>query len=72
MTDFLAWLLLITVVAMWALTPWREEEVLRLFNAPSYEDLFRRWGQNRRFIATVGLVFVLDIAAVALALIVLI
>ena len=71
MRDFLAWLLLISVIAMWALAPWRREPVLRLFNAKSDEELLRRFAENRRFMASMGLVIVVDLAAVALAAIIL-
>ena len=72
MRDLLAWVLLITVVGMWIVTPWRQEAVLRLFNAESDEELVRRFAESRRFMASIGLVFLLDIAAVTLALIILI
>ena len=72
MRDLLAWILLLTVLAMWIVTPWRQRDVLRLFNAADDDELFRRVAENRRFMASIGLVFLLDFAAIALALIILI
>lgn len=56
---------------MWLLVPWRQETVLRLFNASSDEALMRRFAENRRFLAGVGLVLVVDAVAIALSLIIL-
>ena len=72
MIDFLAWALLISVVGMWIVIPWRSEPTLRLFNAESDEELLRRFAQDRRFLASVGLVLLMDVVAVALALAILI
>jgi hypothetical protein len=71
MRDFLAWLLLLSVIGTWLVMPWRSEPILRLFNAGSDEELMRRFGENRRFLASIGLVIVMDIVAIALALVVL-
>jgi hypothetical protein len=70
--DFLAWLLLLTVIASWLVLPFRSEPALRLFNAESDEELLRRFAENRRFLAAVGLVLLLDVVAVALSLVILI
>ena len=72
MIDFLAWALLISVVGMWIVIPWRSEPTLRLFNAESDEELLRRFAQDRRFLASVGLVLLMDVVAVVLALAILI
>jgi hypothetical protein len=70
--ELLAFVLLITVVGMWVVMPWRQETVLRLFNAESEEELVGRILESRQFMASMGLVILLDVAAVALALIILI
>src|SRR4029453_16309698 len=69
--EFAAWMVLITVVASWLVTPWRTEAILRLFNAQDEDELMRRFTENWRFMAAIGLVLLLDVAALALALIVL-
>lgn len=56
---------------MWLVIPWRAEPTLKLFNASSEEELLRRFIEDRRFMASIGLVFLLDIVAVALALVIL-
>ena len=71
MEEFLAWALLITVIGMWIIMPWRSETTLRLFNADSDEELLRRFTANRRFMASIGLVLLLDVVAVTLALVIL-
>ena len=71
MREFVAWVLLLSVIGMWVVMPWRSAPVLRLFNAESDEELVRRFGENRRFVFSMGLVVVVDIAAVALAALVL-
>lgn len=72
MRELLAWVLLITVVGMWVVMPWRKETVLRLFNAESDEEIAGRILESRRFMASMGLVILLDVAALTLALIILI
>lgn len=69
--DFLAWLLLLTVIATWLLVPWRLEPTLRLFNAKDDQELWRRFVENRRFLASIGLVFLMDVVAVVLCLVIL-
>jgi hypothetical protein len=69
--DFVAWMVVITVIASWIVTPWRSEPILRLFNAQDDDELMRRFTENWRFMAAIGLVLLLDVAALALALIVL-
>ena len=71
MRDFLAWLLLFSVVAMWVITPYRQATVWRLFGVESDEELFRRFGENWRWLASIGLVLLTDVVAVALALVLL-
>jgi hypothetical protein len=72
MLDYLAWALLFCVIGMWAVVPWNSEATLRLFNAHSDEELLRRFSENRRFLASVGLVLLMDVVAVVLALTILI
>jgi hypothetical protein len=71
MREFLAWALLFTVVAVWVVMPWRSEPALRLFNAESDEELMQRFVENRRFLASVGLVVAMDVVAVALSAVIL-
>ena len=71
MREFVAWALLLSVVGMWVAMPWRQEPVLRLFNARSDEELLRRFTDSPRLMLAVGLVIVVDVAGLALALIVL-
>jgi hypothetical protein len=67
MLTFLAWALLLCVVGMWIVIPWRSEPTLRLFNAESDEELLRRLTENRRFMAAIGLVLLMDVIALTLA-----
>jgi hypothetical protein len=69
--EFAAWMVLITVIASWIVTPWRTEAILRLFNAADEDELMHRFTENWRFMASIGLVLLLDVAALVLALIVL-
>jgi len=71
MREFAAWALLISIVGMWVAMPWRQEPILRLFNAESDEELLRRFTESRRLMVSVGLVIVVDLAGAALALMVL-
>jgi hypothetical protein len=68
MLTFLAWALLLCVVGTWIVIPWRSEPTLRLFNAESDEELLRRLTENRRYMAAIGLVLLMDLIALALAL----
>ncbi len=72
MRELLAWVLLFTAVGSWVVMPWRQDAVLRLFNAASDEELFQRFLASRRFMASCGLILLLDVAAVVLALVILI
>lgn len=72
MRDFLAWALLLCVIGMWIVMPWRSEPVLRLFNAQSDEELLGRFAADRRFMVSIGLVLLMDVVAVALALVILV
>lgn len=71
MRDFLAWVLVGSVVATWTITPWRGEHTWRLFGVANDEELFRRFSEFPRFMYLVGLVLLTDVVAVVLALVLL-
>ncbi len=72
MREFLAWVLILCVIGMWVVVPSKSEPTLKLFNASSDEELLARLRNNRRFMASFGLVILLDVVAVALALVILV
>lgn len=71
MREFLAWVLLGSVIATWVITPWRGDSTWRLFGVTNDEELLRRLVQFPRFMYLVGLVLLTDVMAVVLALVLL-
>ena len=70
MTEFVAWVVLLGVVASWATTPWSEADIARFFRAESLEEVWRHITSSTKWIATIAFTLTVEVAAVVLALIV--